>query len=109
MASKAVVQVILVERGDGDELTRCRGDKAGMRPKLGRPSPSYTFTNEVRHLPYVYCDQNYRLFSLLICYNKEDVTGVVIFVSFPNKGPLACSVNLVFIYSCSKVYVISTH
>ena len=48
VVAKAAVQAILVKRGDGEEFARCRGDKAGVRPKLGRPSPSYTFTNEVK-------------------------------------------------------------
>ena len=47
VAAKAVVQAILAERRDGDECTMCRGDETGVRPKLGRPSPSYTFTDEV--------------------------------------------------------------
>ena len=37
VAAKAVVQALLAERGDGDELTRCRGDKTGVRPRLGGP------------------------------------------------------------------------
>ena len=50
VAVKEVVQAILAERGHGDELTMCRGDKAGMRSKLGRLSQSYTFTNEVKNI-----------------------------------------------------------
>ena len=40
VAAKAVVQAMLAERGDGDELTRCRSEEAGMRTKRGRPSPA---------------------------------------------------------------------
>ena len=50
VAAKVVVQAILMEIGDGDELTRHRGDEAGIRSKLGRPSPSYTFKNEVKNI-----------------------------------------------------------
>ena len=50
VAGKAVVQAILAERRDGDEHTRCRGDKAGVRPMLDGPSPTYTFTNEVMNI-----------------------------------------------------------
>ena len=39
-----------MEIGDGDELTKHRCDKAAMRPKLGKLSPSYTFTNEVKNI-----------------------------------------------------------
>ena len=47
-----MVQTILVEREDGHELARCRGYEEGMRPMLGRPSPSYTFTIEVKNIYY---------------------------------------------------------
>ena len=50
VAAKAVVQAILMERVDGDELTGHRGDEASMRPKLGTPSPSYTFMNKVKNI-----------------------------------------------------------
>ena len=32
---------MLVERGDGDELTKYRGEEEGMEPKLGRPTPTF--------------------------------------------------------------------
>ena len=50
VAAKAVVQAILVKRGDGDALTRCKGNEIGVRLKLGRPLPSYTFPNEVENI-----------------------------------------------------------
>ena len=50
VAAKAMVQAILVERGDGDELTRYRGDKTVVRPRLGTTSPSYTFTDEIKNI-----------------------------------------------------------
>ena len=50
VATKAAVQAILAERGDGDELTRNRGDTTGVRPRLGRPSPVYTFTDKVKNI-----------------------------------------------------------
>ena len=49
VAAKATVQAILAERGDGDEPTRCRGDKTGLKFRLGRPSPLYTFTDKVKN------------------------------------------------------------
>ena len=49
VAAKAVVQAIVAERGDGDDLTRHRSEEVGMRPKLGRPSPEFTFTKEVKN------------------------------------------------------------
>ena len=53
VAAKAVVQAILKERRDGHDITRCRGGTTGIRPRLGRPSPLYTFTDKVKnHLPY---------------------------------------------------------
>ena len=53
--AKAVVQAILVEGEDGDEPMRYRGKEADMRPKLAGPSPSYTFTNEVKSINHT-CD-----------------------------------------------------
>ena len=50
VVAKAVAQAIFVERGDGDLLTRCSGQEAGVRPMLGGPAPSYTFTNEVKNI-----------------------------------------------------------
>ena len=46
-------QAILAERGDGDEITRCRGDKTGVRPRIGRPSPPYTFTVKVKNIYHI--------------------------------------------------------
>ena len=55
VAATAAVHTILVEREDGnrDELTRCRSINTGVRPRLGRPSPSYTFSNKVKSI-YVF-------------------------------------------------------
>ena len=54
VATKAVVQAILAERGDGHELTRCRGDKTGVRPRLGRPLPLHTFTDKVKNIHHTH-------------------------------------------------------
>ena len=48
MAAKAAVQAILAKRGD--ELTRHRSEEAGMRPKLGRLSPTFNLTKEVKNI-----------------------------------------------------------
>ena len=50
VAVKAVVQEILAERGDGDEFSRHRSEEAGMRSKLGGPSPTFNFTKEVKNV-----------------------------------------------------------
>ena len=50
VAAKAVVQAILKERRDEDEITRCRGDTTGVRPRLDRPSPLYTSTDKVKNI-----------------------------------------------------------
>ena len=50
VAAKAVVQAMLAERGDGDELTRCRSEEAGMRPKLDKPSSTFNFTKEEKNV-----------------------------------------------------------
>ena len=50
VAAKAVVQAILAKRGDGDEVTRKKSEETGMRPKLGRPSPTVNFTNEEKNI-----------------------------------------------------------
>ena len=47
-AAKAVVQAILKERRDEDEITRYRGDTTGVRPRLDRHSPLYTFIDKVK-------------------------------------------------------------
>ena len=49
------VHSILEERedGNGDELTRCRSVDTGMRPRLGRSSPLYTFSDKVKSI-YMY-------------------------------------------------------
>ena len=54
MAAKAVVQAILAERQDGDELSRHRNEEAGMRSKLGRPSPTFNLTKEVKSICYTH-------------------------------------------------------
>ena len=43
VAANAAVQAILKERRDEDEITRCRGDTRGMRPRLDGHSPLYTY------------------------------------------------------------------
>ena len=50
VAAKAVEQAILAERGDGDELTRHGSEEAGVRPKLGRSSPAFNSTKEVKNI-----------------------------------------------------------
>ena len=48
VAAKTVVQAISKDRRDEDEITRCRGETAGVRPMLDRHSPLYTFTDKVK-------------------------------------------------------------
>ena len=50
VAAKAAVQAVLAKRGEGDEHTRQRSEEAGVRPKLGRPSPTFNFTKEVKNI-----------------------------------------------------------
>ena len=51
-APKAVVQAIIVEKGDG--TIRYRSEEAGMRPKLGRHSTIFNFTKEVKNICKMY-------------------------------------------------------
>ena len=51
-APKAVVRAIMVE--GGDETNGHRSEEAGMRPKLGGPSPTYNFTKEVKNIYKTY-------------------------------------------------------
>ena len=44
-ATKAAVLAIMVERGD--EAIRDRGEEASVRPKLGGPSPTFNFAQEM--------------------------------------------------------------
>ena len=48
VTAQAAVQAILKERRNEDEITRCRGDTTGVRPRLDRHSPLYTFTDKVK-------------------------------------------------------------
>ena len=50
VAAKVAVQAILKERRDEDEITRCRGYTTGVRPRLDRHSPLYTFTDKVKNI-----------------------------------------------------------
>ena len=52
VAANAAVQAILKERRDEDEITKCRADTRGMRPRLDGHSPLYTYTDEVKCSPY---------------------------------------------------------
>ena len=48
VAANAAVQVIVQERRDEDEITRCRGDTRGTRSRLDGHSPLYTCTDKVK-------------------------------------------------------------
>ena len=50
MATKAALQAVVAERGDGDELTRHRSEEVDVRPKAGGPSPTFNFTNKVKNI-----------------------------------------------------------
>ena len=50
--TKAAVQAIMVERGDED--IRHKSVEAGMRSKLGGPSPIFNFTKEVKNVCQTY-------------------------------------------------------
>ena len=49
VAGNAAVQTILEERRDEDEITRCRGDTRGMRPRQDGHSTFYTYTDKVKN------------------------------------------------------------
>ena len=49
VAVVAVGQVILAERGDGDECVRHRSE-VGITPKLGGSSSTFNFTKEVKNI-----------------------------------------------------------
>ena len=50
VAANTVVQAILKERRDEGEITRCRGDTRGMRPRLDGHSPLHTYTDKVKNV-----------------------------------------------------------
>ena len=72
VAAKVVVQAILAERGDGDEFTRHRSEDTGMRPKLGGPTPTFNFTNEVKNSCQIHnIDKAENIHVLKICYANK--------------------------------------
>ena len=54
VAAKAVVRALLKERRDEDEITRYRSDTTGVRPRLDRLSPLYTFTDKVKNISHTH-------------------------------------------------------
>ena len=50
VAANAAVQALLEERREEDEITRCRGDTRGIRPRQDRHSPLYTYADKVKNV-----------------------------------------------------------
>ena len=49
-AATAAVQAVFAKKGDGNKLFTCRCEVTGVRPRLDRPLPSYTFADEVKNI-----------------------------------------------------------